>query len=425
MGFNGAGEFDASVDHVAKLRSIDRYLDALDPEEDTDLVLIVDGYDVLMQLPPEVLIERYFEAVISSEVYLAERLGVNTEDVRSRGMRQTLFWGPDKFCFPEDWTAARCWALPESNILSNAEIKQGQIDFLDVRYLNSGTAMGPISEMRALVAATLAEIEASSPEDPHRRSDQYWVANLFGRQEYYRSLEVTGKEPEGGPDDRRIPTKRHDDQQTEFHIALDYQSALFQGKAGYAQYLRYLQFNKDEFKTTVTRDMFGLSSDLISCEVEMPANARSALGRLYDSIPEAHPGSVASGWIRNVKLGVNVITKHIFVVWHCTGTKGSFKKESVKMWWYRFARSLVEATVRAFQDGELITDHLVDGRRWGPKMVYPDLQTLHDALGGAWTDYEGGQFVEWNELCGKYHEYLFRGEEGPINIVASGDIEIP
>jgi hypothetical protein len=424
VGFHGTGDFDAGVAHIAKLRSIDRYLAQLNPEEDTDLVLIVDGYDVLMQLPPEILIERYFETVSSSEAYLAQRLGIRTEDVRARGMRQTVFWGPDKFCFPDDDTAARCWALPESNILPTAEFGKGQFDFLDVRYLNSGTAIGPVSEMRALVAATLAEIEASSPEDVHRRSDQYWIANLFGRQEYYRSLEVTGKEPEGGPEDRRVPTKRYEGMQTEYHIALDYHSALFQGKAGYAQYLNYLRFNRDQFKTRVSRDVFGLGSDFHAYDIEMPSNVPSALSKLYDSIPQAHPGSVASDWVKNVELGVNVITKHIFAVWHCTGTKEHFTSESRKMWWYRFARSLVEATVQAFQDGELITDRLLDGRRWAPKMVYPDHRSLDDSLGGAWTDLEGGHFVEWGELCGRYHEPLFKGEEGPMNIVASGDIDI-
>lgn len=423
LGYNGTGEFDAGASYLAKLRAIGRYLDQLDSKDDDDLVLIVDGYDVIMQLPPEVLIERYFELVNRSEAYMAKRFGLSIEDVRSRDMRQRLFWGPDMFCFPDDATAARCWAVPESNLLSEDPLsKNGKTHLNDVRYLNSGTAIGPIAEMRTLIAAALAEIEETYDTNYVLRNfDQYYVNNLFGRQEYYRSILATGREPTGGPDNRRIPEKRRDDQETEYHIAIDYKSALFQPRAGYNAFLSYLRFNKPGYHAYMTKDVLALGEDFVRRDIKMPSNVLFAVGRLYNSIPEAHPGLVASSWIGSVDFGVNLITNHIYAVWHCTGKKGPLYSEVVRMWWYRFARSLVKATVKAFQNGELITSQLVDGRNWAPKMVYPELESLHDELGGAWTDYDGGQFVEWEQLCGSYKEKLFGGEEGPLLIMASGD----
>ena len=59
-GWNKSGELDASVTHLAKVRNVLRYLDNLSSASDDDLVLMIDGYDVVFQLPADVLIQRYF-----------------------------------------------------------------------------------------------------------------------------------------------------------------------------------------------------------------------------------------------------------------------------------------------------------------------------------------------------------------------------
>ena len=435
LGYNGATGDSATtnVPHLAKLRLVARYLDRLRPEDDDDLVLIVDGPGVVMQLPPEVLIERYFEARKRSEARMAERLGVTVEDARSRGMRQTLFWGPDMRCSPDDPAAARCWAVPKSDVLSDdPRARDGGVPFHDVRYLNSGTAMGPVAEMRALMAAALAEMEEDTKNNLEEADakgdsaqDQDYVGDLFGRQEYYRSLETTGKEPPGGPDNRRIPSKRHKDQRTEHHMAIDYKSILFQPRAGYGAFLRHMRFDRPGFKAHTNSDVLAQGDDFAPRDIHMPTNVRYALARLYSSIPRAHPGSAAAGaWVAGVELGVNLVTGHIYAAWHCAGddTEALLRGEVARTWWYRHARSLVRASVRALQGGELITPQLLDGRQWAPKMVYPDGGTLRDELGGAWVDEGDGEFVEWARLCGRYGEALFAGEEGPLLIMASGDV---
>ncbi|KAG7135829.1 hypothetical protein HYQ45_006498 [Verticillium longisporum] len=56
IGYKGENEFDA-VDHLAKVFIINRFLKTL-PAEDDDLVIVVDSFDVLAQLPVEVTLEH-------------------------------------------------------------------------------------------------------------------------------------------------------------------------------------------------------------------------------------------------------------------------------------------------------------------------------------------------------------------------------
>ncbi|KAL6863125.1 hypothetical protein ACO1O0_003369 [Amphichorda felina] len=412
LGWHGVGKYDAHATHLAKLRTIDRYLQQLDPKDDDDLVVIVDGYDILLQLPPEIMIERYFEVVNNADAHLAKRFGISVNEARASGLRQTIFWGPDKICWPINWGASRCWAVPHSHLPSHAfgpKTDNGEMDFNDPRWLNSGTVMGPIGDMRTLISASMKEIEETyDPGYQFKESDQYYISNLWGRQEYYRSLQArNGEEPEGGPQDKEIPTKRYENQTTEYHVSIDYESALFQTKAGYERFYNYLEFSTSGLNAKVTQDMFGEGDKFFPFDIAMPANVYAALDKLYKSIADSHPG-VTSDWIRTIKLGVNFITKHIFPLWHCTGPKEFVKDEVPKMWWFPYAKSLVKATAKAYKNEELITNYPVDGRKWASKNLYPE--NMQDELGGAWVDYNGATFVEWANLCGLYEKHLFSGE---------------
>lgn len=90
------------------------------PREDDDLIGIVDGYDVLQQLPPEIKIERYYEARYKAEAVLAERFGLTVPEAQAQRLRQSVIWGPDKICRPIVWEEPRFWAVPHSNLPDKA-----------------------------------------------------------------------------------------------------------------------------------------------------------------------------------------------------------------------------------------------------------------------------------------------------------------
>ncbi|CAM1509989.1 Fc.00g003240.m01.CDS01 [Cosmosporella sp. VM-42] len=416
MGFNGTGNFDAAVTHLAKLRAINRYLDSLDPEEDDDLVMIVDGYDIIQQLPVEIVIERYFDIVEREDQRVAKRFGVNVAEARKLGLHTTVFFGPDKICWPIDYDQARCWAVPESNLPKKAfgpHEGNGEMRFNDPRWLNSGTVIGPINHMRDLLHGTLDEIRATYDKQyQFRESDQYYLSNLWGRQEYYRSKKALGgnQKVPGGGRNRVIPEIRREDQVTEFHVGIEYESSLFQTRAGYEQFFGWMSFGHAGLAAEMDKDMFKEGEKFKPYQIQMPANVVSALSKIYDAIPDAHPGSTSADWIRSVKLGTNFVTRHIFALWHCTGPKEFINSEWPRFWFYPYAKSLLKASVKAVKGDALITDQIIDGRKWANKFVYPDDS---EELGGAWSDWESpqGSFLGWEQLCGKHHEILFRGEK--------------
>lgn len=419
LGWNATGIFDARESHLAKMHAINRYFDTLPPDEDDGLVLIVDGYDIIMQLPAEVMIERYFDVAYKADEVLAKKFGLTVDEARAQGIRQTIFWGPDKICWPNDGRQARCWAAPVSGLPHNAfgpKSGNGEMYYSDPRWLNSGTVIGPVADLRRYIKATLREIDETYNADfVNSESDQYYLSNIWGRQEWARLLHAAGGNPEeakGGPHDRKIPQLK-DDEDPEFHISIDYESSMFQTKAGYEPFFGYLQFNQSDMNAQMSRDMFDEGSEFKPFDIQMPPNVVAAMSRMYDDIPDEHPGARGSDWVRTVELGTNFITKHIYGLWHCTGPKEWIKGEYRNLWFEPFAKPLLKAAVKASQTEELLTEAHIDGRRWASKFRYPDAQTISDERGGAWTDYNDLTFVPWNEMCAdaRYHAFLFEGQE--------------
>lgn len=416
LGWNATGDFNAAVTHLAKLRSMKRYLDSLRSREDDDLVLIVDAYDIVHQLPAEVMIERYFDVADQADARLADRFNMSVADARLRNLRQTIFWGPDKVCWPFDARAPRCWAVPPSSLGPHAfgpRSGNGDMTFNEPRWLNSGTVIGPVGDVRRLIDAAMNEINATYDEAfEFRNSDQYYLSNVWARQEYWRSKEAAlGGEVAGGPADRIIPEKKTESETTELHVAVEYESALFQTKLGNEPFLTRLSFDQNNLTAMIKTDALEEGDKFQPYSVEMPSNVRAALTRLYDAIPDAHPGTAASDWIRTVSLTLNLVTKNIHAVWHCTGPKDGIDAEYRAYWWYPFAESLLKAAVKSSQAGDLISSRLIDGRRWAAKTVYPSRKELvGNPYGGAWSDAHGGSFIPWTELCGADEESLFRGE---------------
>lgn len=476
LGWKGKGEMDAAETHLAKLRTIQKYLQAIPPEEDDDLVLIIDGYDIMLQLPVEIMIERYFRILTDADARLAERFNMTVDELHGHGMRNTIFWGPDKLCWPVDWTAPRCWAVPNSHLGGNAfgpNQGDGGMATNDPKWLNSGTVIGPVGDMRTYINATMVEITRTYDENfENSESDQYYLANVWGRQEYHRSQKLLELNPENAPpnssellkgdDEHILPDPVVPGEQAEFHVAIEYESALFQTKAGYEHFFGYMQFDQPGNAAHMEKDMFEEGSAFVPYFISMPAAVYAALVRVYEAAvspttttpaarrsaaphrsrrrtsPDATETATGDGdddanddenkiasrsrlpadeWIRTVKLGVNFVTRHIYALWHCTGGKDPIEEEYTLLWFYPFVASLLRANALASRAGEELTAAPMDGRAWLPKLQYPadDLRSPAPGgeYGGVFTDYEDESFISFGNLCGEWQEKLFAGEMGP------------
>lgn len=60
--------------HVGKIRGVYDYLKDGTHMEDDDLVLVIDGYDVWFQLPPDIMITRYHSMILSANERLRRQV---------------------------------------------------------------------------------------------------------------------------------------------------------------------------------------------------------------------------------------------------------------------------------------------------------------------------------------------------------------
>jgi hypothetical protein len=96
LGWGGHGQYNGSESHLFKISETFAYLNSLPPSADDDLVLVLDAYDIWLQLRPDVLIKRYHAAIEKANtrvrregIHGADHGGANIkhhEDTSIRGL---------------------------------------------------------------------------------------------------------------------------------------------------------------------------------------------------------------------------------------------------------------------------------------------------------------------------------------------------
>lgn len=411
LGWNATGEYDAAATHLAKVRTILRYLDRLSSISDDDLVLIIDAYDVFLQLPVDIMLERYFTAVQAANERLEARYGGQAQAL---GLRQSILFGPDKTCWPYDARRPACWAVQEPHLPKDAYgplTGSGDLVWAQPRWLNSGTVMGPVGDVRKLFTATLDRIQRTyDPDYEFRESDQFYLGDIYGEQEYIRSkkeLEVHGKAGEpvpGGPKDRFVPAPESD-QAAEFHMAIDYESAIFQTWAGYDRFVELLTYRSWTHSAKVTKNMFDLPN-FRPYYLRLPTNVLDSLTRLLDSIKHAHRGVSSRKLIRRLALGTNLVTRHVYPLLHCTGAKDYLDELWGKLWFSQsgLTRPLHESAINKSISEEPLSPFPIDDRIW--KQANPAPPEAQADGGGVWADGDAG-WLPWAQLCNEHEKILF------------------
>lgn len=233
-------EKDPYKQHLGKVEGILKYLEQIEQSDEyaEDLVLIIDGFDVWFQLRPDVLIKRYYDINAAADARAVERYGQELVDLHD--IRQTVIFGPDKICWPVDFTRPACWAVPQGTFTEASfgpkSTRRDERDKNVAMWLNSGTVMGPAQDMRDVFRATLEDIQLRYKGD----SDQYYFANVFGEQELARLQRVPGLvervknesrkllDWEDRSNGKRLEPDLRNRTKTEYHIGIDYSSSMFQ-----------------------------------------------------------------------------------------------------------------------------------------------------------------------------------------------------
>ena len=264
--FEGAGWDKGS--HAGKIRGVYDFLNNKQVKDD-DLVLIIDGYDVWFQLPPEILIRRYHAMVLEINERLRRRYGMvrdrkpsdKTADMVQK-YTQSVVFGADKICWPNPVADPACAAIPYSTLPKDVYGPQTDKDpdsfHNRPRYLNSGTVIGPAADVRAIYEYAVQKVEQN---DRGKIGDQFVFAEIFGEQEFQReSIRRSSQSPGGrfydwlsnslgtseSPLSANITINNMTTvagQRYEYSIGLDYESRLFQTMTHSADDLEFIVYN--------------------------------------------------------------------------------------------------------------------------------------------------------------------------------------
>lgn len=403
LGWQGHGQYNGSESHLFKISETLAYLDDLPPSSDNDLVLVLDAYDIWLQLRPDVLIKRYYTAIEKANNRLKEE-GIHSAEYGGAKVQQSILFGPDKICWPEDKRRAACWAVPESSL--PADVFGPATDSWTVpnrpRWLNSGTIMGPAKDMRDMFAATM-DVVRRKFDDAYtlRNSDQYYFQEMWAEQEVGRLMLRDGKvdAPAIKEDLYGILPDTPKGIRTEFHVAMDYESDVFQTAAAYTEYLIWMSFNHSTpFANQASSTMRRLDQMVLSDEI-LRSHPPFKVGGADEDLP------VAKSWA-DMMLGTNMATQQAFPVWHMTGEKSYRTRWWPRMWFHPHAEALLVAAKNEagkWKSGSR-TVARVNGVSYVDAAVQMEEEFSEDGL-GARTDQ--GTFESWDKMCGQYERELF------------------
>ncbi len=174
---------------IGKVHAIHDLLQELGDHTNDDLMLIADGYETWFQLRPSVVIDRYYAINDRANKRIVKRLGSRAAD--GSEISQRIIFSAQKKCSSERPDSVECSAIPESDLPSDIYGSQTDKDGGDgtknrPRYLNAGTVMGHIGDLRKLYAGAIETMKAKN-----YTSDTEVFAHMFGEQEHGREVSRT------------------------------------------------------------------------------------------------------------------------------------------------------------------------------------------------------------------------------------------
>lgn len=399
---------DAYVQHLAKVEGILHYLEQLEASDEyaEELVLIVDGFDVVMQLRPDVLIKRYYQVNAAADERAIETYGEDL--VKQHDIRQTIVFGSDKLCWPVDFSRSACWAVPESplpNTTFGTPVGHMDRDKNPAKWLNSGTILGPAQDLKEVFAATLEAIHTNYTTD----SDQFYFANIFGDQEYARLalkpelLEQAKQKPYYDDEDAMNGTMQRWEPdlrgtKTEYHIGIDYTSTMFQALAFWKQHLVW---------TRAIHSWTGATASVYPDNPRQMVIPQDVLKSQSPFEPYKYGmnGGSQPSW-SEVELAYNVLTKEIPVMLHITGNPEEKRYRAwywQNLWFQSEGEKIRQANLKL--DQRVISSEPIAGLEWFNADAGDAEEIERGGKGGAWSDRRG--WLSWKKLCKAAEEDIY------------------
>ncbi|KAI5370447.1 Putative arylsulfotransferase [Septoria linicola] len=356
----------ASGSQLTGITAAAQYFRSLPEDQADHLGLVLDGYDVWFQLPPQVLLERYKSTIHDANQALARRLG---PAATTFNLSQDIIFGASKRCTPNEPYTVACYAVPESPLPrdlygNNTDTVIGYSTWSSLRqqYLESGTAIGSIDSLRLAYGQASEKLVAlkdhtESQGTDHSHGQAVWNA-IFGEQEFQREVlrrkhtaldddhhEWQTSMMEGTVvDDPINPSFTHETMEPgsgreyEYGIGLDYWSQLTQQTSNADSDAKFLYFNGTGVFEQLDK------SSAFAC----PARVK---GRLPDDIMrmDLHKTRIPIKEVSwsDMPLYTNLCLDSIPVIIHHNGAQGARKPKWEQLWMNRLpGRALKDEILR-------------------------------------------------------------------------------
>ena len=402
----------------------------MDSSHDEDLVLVVDGYDIWFQFGPQVLIDRYHELVREANARIEERLGKSA--MEELGVRQSIILSAQKECWPGTQDDINCYASPNSTL--PVDIYGPDTDALiddpknpssrfRQRYLNSGTVMGTMAEMRKFYERSMFKYS----QNANFGSDQSIFAGIFGEQEYqrevirlryltrwqkwkmwwqeymYRAREQTILDPHPS----RYKMEPAEGASYDFGIGLDYASTISQATV-FAEYdSDWVSFND----TTTIVEAYDNMNIISPGAYEINEDVANSVPPFWTTSRLGIELPIQKTW-QEVSIYTNLYTGISPVLIHHNAHRDNLKSVREthwhKMWYHPYIRDLLTARLH-----EPYLPVAVTGPSGAEKAWWGPVEKRAYGL-GAQPDYSMSDWLHWADLADDdWSHELFRDDKGP------------
>lgn len=412
--------------HLAKISGTHEYLQSLDETRNDDVVLMLDGYDIWLQLRPQTLLDRYFAINRRANNRLRAELGDVAE---KQNIRQDIIFGCQKRCWPWELTDTPCYAVPNSTLPDDiygpdtdtdrpreTGVENPYVNYRQ-RFLNSGVGVGTVRAMRKLFEEAKELLEA----EPNLGSDQYIFGHIFGDQSIWREAMRrdaggarngdTASWPSAHFDAVRQKARERKDKTFEFGIGVDYGSEIGLNTVFAEDDTKWLNFNDPSQLRQVQLDhsihgahkrLQNISRDITNTlppfwtfTVEDDLSRWTA----WDEVP----------LFTNVYTGITPAVIHHNA--HLDGLKSRRETWWDRAWFFPHARTLLDASIYAPVVPVAISGYDEQtAREFWPYEIWKGGARNGVARLGS---FEGDDWLRFDEICRDSHQEVFRDGKGP------------
>ncbi|OTA14267.1 hypothetical protein BTJ68_15562 [Hortaea werneckii EXF-2000] len=280
-----------------------------------DLVVVMDAMDVWLQLPPEILIQRYFAINARANARLAEQYS----DCDLAAPQQSIIVSAQKRC---TCRKVRC-RMTSYGMWTDLRISKAE--YRRARYLNSGGFIGPAGDLRDYFVRVRDRMERNLKSQPTAElaGDQGIFAEIWAEQEIWRKQVISEFEQ---PD--------LVEEKFEYHVGLDYFQELFYPTCGSERSGSFVEID-DEAALKQASSSAGVAPLRLHDLPDDISRAHPPLSSLDDETSWSAKSLFADFWTTAIPVAIHNNA-------YAHGLKSRQQTWWDKTWYFSHLRSLIE-----------------------------------------------------------------------------------